>query len=97
MAVSESNWKGKRFTTLELAVDSGAVATVIPPNGVPGIEIVPSEASKTGKCYQTADGGKIPNLGQQLLRGCTDESHPCGLTMQVADVTMPLLSVACVS
>jgi hypothetical protein len=95
MAVKECSWGGKKWAQLELAVDSGAVATVIP--AVPGIEVKPSEASRAGRCYQTADGGEIPNLGEQRLRGYTDELQPCSITAQVADVMMPLLSVACVS
>ena len=70
---------------------------MIPPSAVPGIKTVPSEGSTAGKCYQTADGGEIPSLGQQRLRGFTDECQPCGITAQVADITMPLLPVACVS
>ena len=70
---------------------------MIPPSAVPGIKTVPSEGSTAGKCYQTADGGEIPNLGQQHLRDFTDECRPCGITAQVADITMPLLAEARVS
>lgn len=97
MSVKDSTWGGKRWTELELAVDSGAVATVIPPNAVQGIAIMPSVASKAGHCYHTADGGEIPNLGEKHLRGCTEDLQACNITAQVADVMMPLLSVACVS
>ncbi|CAE8634939.1 unnamed protein product [Polarella glacialis] len=82
---------------LEFAVGSGAVATVIPPHAVQGMGIAPSAGSKAGHCYHTADGGEIPNLGEVVLRGQTDDLHGCAVTAQVADIVMPLLSVACVS
>jgi hypothetical protein len=91
------NGGGKRWAELEFAVDSGAVATVIPPSSAQGIVLMPSEASRQGRCYHSADGGEIPNLGEKTLRGCTGDAQKCVITAQVADVTMPLLSVACIS
>jgi hypothetical protein len=95
LAVSASEWDGKRWTRLDLAVDSGAVATVMPQ--LPGIALQSSEASRAGRCYTTADGGELPNLGEQTLQGCAEDGQPCRITAQVADVTMALLSVASVS
>jgi hypothetical protein len=97
MSVGDLTWEGKRWQQLEFAVDSGAVATVIPPHAVQGMSIAPSAGSKAGHCYHTADGGEIPNLGEVVLRGQTDDLHGCTVTAQVADIVMPLLSVACVS
>ena len=73
MSVSDSVWQGKKWTQLEFAVDSGAVATVIPPCAVAGMTIKPSEASRAGHSYHSADGGEIPNLGEVTLRGKTDD------------------------
>ncbi|CAE8636765.1 unnamed protein product, partial [Polarella glacialis] len=97
MSVEDLTWEGKRWQQLEFAVDSGAVATVIPPHAVQGMSTVPSAGSKAGHCYHTADGGEIPNLGEVVLLGRTDDLQGCAVTAQVADIVMPLLSVVCVS
>jgi hypothetical protein len=97
MTVGDQTWQGKKWQRIEFAVDSGAVATVIPPHAVCGMSVVPSAGSQAGHCYHTADGGELPNLGEVRIRGQTDDSQACSVTAQVADIVMPLLSVACVS
>ena len=67
MSVGDLTWEGRRWQQLEFAVDSGAVATVIPPHAVCGMSVVPSAGSQAGHCYHTADGGEIPNLGEVRL------------------------------
>ena len=51
------------------------------------------EAANEGVKYTTADGGEVPNLGEQDLTIHTSEGHHCGLKFQVADIQKPLLSV----
>ena len=49
---------------------------------------------KAGGRYRTADGSRIPNLGQTKVPFATTEGHHCSLLFQVARITRPLISVA---
>jgi hypothetical protein len=44
--------------------------------------------------YITADGGKIPNLGEKSVNGLSAEGHKMAIRFQVASVSKPLISVA---
>ena len=48
-------------------MDSGSAVSVAPPNVAPWVQMTESEGSRTGVEYTAADGGNIPNLGQQVL------------------------------
>jgi hypothetical protein len=89
------DWKGLRH--VEILVDSGAAENVANPRDLPEFPILESQGSKRGLNYVTADGGRIPNLGEQRVRVMTHEGARCGLTFQSADVTRPILSVTKVS
>ena len=82
------------YTRLEVTVDSGAAASVIPEKLLPGHAIRPSEGSKAGVHYLAADGGRIPNLGEVGVAFLTKEQHRCRMAFQVANVKRPLLAVS---
>lgn len=92
---SEDDWEevDGEWTKIELTVESGAVNTVGPPRTAPKVPTVEGEAKRRGVKYRVANGNLIDNLGEKKLRGLSDEYKPVGLTMQVTDVTKPLLSV----
>ena len=80
-----------------MLVDSGAAANVIPNGLLEDYEIVAGEAKRNGTVYMTADGGEIPNLGEQKVAFRTFEGHSGEVDFQVADVQRPLLSVTSVT
>ena len=40
-----------------------------------------------------ANGQKIANVGQKVIKGITDEGMPLGMTWQIAEVKKPLASI----
>ena len=84
----------ERYTKLEVAVDSGAAASVMPERCLPDHPVVPSEGSRNGVHYLSANGGRIPNQGEMQLDFITKERHRCHIAFQVADVKRPLLAVS---
>ena len=55
--------------------------------------MAPSHGSANGLQYHTADGTRLPNLGQQRLEVMTEDGAHMHQTFQMADVTRPLSSV----
>ena len=78
---------------VEFIFDSGATATVIPPNVGKAYAIQPGDASRAGVTYEVANGEEIPNLGEKLMPVVTAEGTWRGLRAQVADVSKALQSV----
>ena len=78
---------------VEFILDSGATATVIPPNVGKAYTIQPGDASRAGVTYEVANGEEIPNLGEKLMPVVTAEGTWRGLRAQVADVSKALQSV----
>lgn len=80
------------WTCVAVAVDTGSCANVTPP-GVFGIEIAPSEASKSKKPFFGADKSPIKNLGNQSIKAICEEGHKMSTTFAVADkLSRPLAS-----
>ena len=48
------------YTKLEVAVDSGAAASVMPEQCLPGHPVLPSEGSRQGVHYLSANGAGSP-------------------------------------
>ena len=78
---------------LSVAIDSGAAETIIPHRLVGQHPIKDTEASRNGKCYASATGQPIPNLGEQRLPLVTQEGTLRGMTFQAAPVAKALGSV----
>ena len=83
----------KGYRRLEMIVDSGAAASVMPENLLKDYKVTRGEAAQRGVHYLTADGGRVPNLGEMSVKFVTKEQFKCAMTFQVADVTKPILSV----
>ena len=81
------------FKKLEVLVDSGAAASVMPQRYVEDREVTKGEAAKRGVHDVAADGGRIPNLGEVRVNLLTKEREKASVTFQVADVHKPILSV----
>ena len=75
-------------------VDSGAINNVAP-SSVSAKALVESNGSLNGMTHHTADGTRIPNLGQKTLETVSEDGSTQGLshTFQIADISRPLTSV----
>ena len=76
---------------MEMAVDSGASATVI---GEHQVRAVTAENPRPDVKYEVADGTHIANLGEKTFGACTDGGTALKLNAQVTEVNKALLSVA---
>ena len=75
-------------------MDSGAADHVTNRELAPTVEVVPSEGSRRGQHYITANGKRIPNEGQQRLAVMTEEGAHATMDWQITDVRRPLCSVS---
>jgi hypothetical protein len=90
MTAPEDDW-----VEIELTADTGACDTVMPKKMCVGIPILPSYQSIRGMEYEIANGEAIPNLGERHCQLWTEGSNsPKQITVQVADVHKPLLSLS---
>ena len=91
--------KYQGFKPVQVVVDSAAVDCVMSKTTVnelrsdPEAPLKQGAAAKAGVSYVAADGGEIPNEGEQPVDMLTREGHECDMTWQVADIQKPLLSV----
>ena len=86
-----------RYTTLKVALDSGAGAHVINRRDAPGYTVSPSAMSRAGAAFLAADGGRIPNHGEVTVNMVSVDSkggeHRISSRFEAADVTRALWSV----
>ena len=78
---------------IEAVVDSGAEESVVPPGLFPGA-VSPSPMSQAHRKYRSANGTRIPNLGQQKVAFSSSEGHRCRMPFQVVEVQRPLIAVS---
>ena len=83
----------RKWAKLEAVIDSGAAESVAPAAMAPWVPTKPSEGSKKGQCYMSANGAKLPNMGEKKFSMMTGEGNWAEATFQVAEVTRPLCSV----
>ena len=81
------------YRKIQVLVDSGAAANVIPSGLLEDYDVIEGEAKRNGTVYMSADGGEIPNMGEQKVPFKTFEGFDGQVDFQVADVQRPLLSV----
>jgi hypothetical protein len=77
---SENEWE-----RLEAMIDSGACDHVCPPEFASKFPIQETQASKAGKCFISANGGKIRNLGRKDITGYCVTGQMTELKLQVAE------------
>ena len=92
MMTSESAHDGWRRVTV--TVDSGSADHVAPEEEFAATPLEESEGSKKGRRYIAANGQKVPNLGQRVVKMATDDGLPLQVCLQVTKVVKPLLSVS---
>ncbi len=88
---------GEQWEEVASIVDSGAVDSVAPTSIVKGVSIRESMGSANGLTYHTADGTRLPNLGEKSFVAFTDDGVSVKQTFQMAEVTRPLSSVGCIT
>eukprot|EP00969_Alexandrium_andersonii_P085615 3774828-Alexandrium_andersonii.AAC.1 len=72
------------YVEVQLAIDSGAAASVMPERLLAGHEVVAGLAAQKGTRYLAVDGGRTPNLDETELGFITKERHRCRIKFQVA-------------
>ena len=85
--------EGYHWTAVTSIMDSGAIHSVASPSVGKGTPVQESHGSINGLQYHTADGTRIPNLGQKTLEVVTEGGQRMNQTFQMAEVTRPLSSV----
>ena len=73
---------------IKMVMDSGACKTIVPPNTLPNMKIVPNK--DTGRNFRAANGKLFPHLGETKLQGKSQGGGKLNITAQVAKVTKPL-------
>jgi len=74
-----------------MAIDSGAAATVAP-RGAFDDDLIETSRTKT-EIFATASGHRMPNYGEQRIRGMSSGGFGMNITAQVTDVKKPFISV----
>ena len=82
---------------VDVVLDSGSSAAVIPRKFIPGYKVNPSKASKAGVKHAVANGDTIANEGETIVALETEEGALKGISFQIAETTRPLLGVAAVA
>ena len=78
---------------VSITIDSGASNSVAPIGEFPGVPLQPSNGSRLGKMFVTADGTRIPNLGEKTVKLKMADGGIRSIKFQIADVNKILLSV----
>ena len=87
--------KSDEWVEIAVRVDSGATETVMPETTLAGvIDITAGPAHLRGVEYQVADGTRIPNPGERMFVGYTEDGAANGMIAQVCAVNETLLSVS---
>ncbi len=80
------------FLEVEMTLDTGATVHAADRLDFPGCSVVESAGSKAGQQFQAAGGKLIPNEGQAYIQ-LFAEGIEMAMTVQIAKITRPLLSV----
>lgn len=86
--------EGEGWEELTMYVDSGATETVVGEDMIMSVKVAEGIASRRGTKYETANGVRIPNLGEKIFRGVIEDGTEKAMTAQVCFVNKALLSVS---
>ena len=81
------------FLEVEMTLDTGATVHACDRIDFPGCEVTESPGSTAGQHFQAAGGKLIPNEGQASIALFGPGGVEMAMTMQIAKITRPLLSV----
>merc|ERR1711940_235402 len=85
--------QGSEYEVIKVTADSGASDHVAPLTTAKHIKIEETDASRSGLCYQAANGESSSNRGQRNIKALTNEGEMVAMTWQVADIKRHLASV----
>ena len=91
---SVNNLHSEEWEVFESLMDSGASNSVTMPETGVGVPLEPSEGSRAGQVYLSANGTKMPNRGEKKFEVQTEEGMDFTMLYQCADVVKPLTSVS---
>ena len=93
VAAPAETWSGHEC--IEALVDSGAGECVCGPQHFEAVSVrADPHRPGAGVEYVCADGATIPNLGEKLVPGITDDGEKFKVNFQVCDVDRPLIAVS---
>ena len=78
---------------VSVQVDSGAIDTVAPKSVGAELPVIKTKAATMGLGYVAANGTRIENYGERVIKGFTDEGAGVEMAVQVTDVKRTLGSV----
>ena len=81
------------FIEMEMTLDTGATVHAADRVDFPGCLVLESPGSKAGQHFQTAGKKTIPNEGQANILLSTLDGIDMAMTVQIAKISRPLLSV----
>ena len=82
------------WVRIRTVMDSGAADSVAPPSMAPKVAIHESPGSKRGQCYVSAGAGRMPNMGQMVLKIQTNEGRDTTVFYQIVEVSVHLSAVS---
>ena len=91
---SVNNLHSEEWEMFESLMDSGASNSVTMPETGVGVPLEPSEGSRAGQVYLSANGTKMPNRGEKKFEVQTEDGMDFTMLYQCADVVKPLTSVS---
>jgi hypothetical protein len=95
VARAEPQQQWEDYECIEVLVDSGAGACVCGPEHFEETILLDNPARPSANTeYVTADGARLPNMGEKAVKALSDEGAPLAVKFQVTLVDKPLLAVS---
>ena len=95
VARAEPQQQWEDYECIEVLVDSGAGACVCSPEHFEETILLDNPARPSANTeYVTADGARLPNMGEKAVKALSDEGAPLAVKFQVTLVDKPLLAVS---
>ena len=85
-----------RATQRGCASEPSWIQGVAPPTMAPKVAVQESPGSKRGQSYVSASAGRMPNMGQKVLKIQTNEGRETTVLYQIVEVCRPLTSVSAI-
>ena len=78
---------------IDITIDLGAVAIIVPTGTLPGEKPRETEALRRGMLYMVANGAAIMNRVEMTLRGKAENGTTMNIIAQVSEIMKPLAAV----
>ena len=91
--INQVEFKGKGWERVRVQADSGAIDSVAPKSVAARLPVRVTRAAKAGLGYVAANGSRIENYGERVIKGRMGDGKSAAMAFQVSDVKRPLGSV----